>query len=367
MKVKKIILSIIAILIIVSSLYIIVNGKNYRYEASNKINIVSSNFASYDFLRAIIGENDNIKLTFLVGPGKDAHGFEPTAKDLITIQNADLFVYVGGEMEQWTDKVLGSIEDGENDNTLDENTEKIIKNIMTANRNSIKTICISKFVETIEEQEIDGAEDEQTYEIEKADNNHITTQNIPDDSQKEIHEHEEGAFDEHIWTSPDNAIKMIQTLEKAMEEIDIQNARTYKINAQNYIEEIQEVDEQIQEIVDNRVRDRLVFADRMPMQYFVNYYDLEVTAAFSGCSTDIEPSATTIAYLENKVKGENIPVILHIELNDGTVAKTIAEGTGANVKQIQTLHNISLKDFNNGETWVSLMKRNIEVLKNALL
>ena len=367
MKVKKIILSIIAILIIVSSLYIIVNGKNYRYEASNKINIVSSNFASYDFLRAIIGENDNIKLTFLVGPGKDAHGFEPTAKDLITIQNADLFVYVGGEMEQWTDKVLGSIEDGENDNTLDENTEKIIKNIMTANRNSIKTICISKFVETIEEQEIDGAEDEQTYEIEKADNNHITTQNIPDDSQKEIHEHEEGAFDEHIWTSPDNAIKMIQTLEKAMEEIDIQNARTYKINAQNYIEEIQEVDEQIQEIVDNRVRDRLVFTDRMPMQYFVNYYDLEVTAAFSGCSTDIEPSASTIAYLENKVKGENIPVILHIELNDGTVAKTIAEGTGANVKQIQTLHNISLKDFNNGETWVSLMKRNIEVLKNALL
>lgn len=186
---------------------------------------------------------------------------------------------------------------------------------------------------------------------------------------KELHEHEAGAFDEHIWTAPDNAIKMVQALEKAMEEIDSQNKDMYKNNAKNYIEEIKKVDNQIREIVDNRVHDRLVFADRMPMQYFINYYGLEVTAAFSGCSTDIEPSASTIAYLENKVKDENIPVILHIELNDGTVAKTIAEGTGnkAEVMQIQTLHNISLEDFKNGETWISLMTRNIDVLKKALL
>lgn len=181
MKTKKIILSIIAILIIVGSLYIIINGKNYRYEASDKINIVSSNFASYDFLRAIIGNNEDINLTFLIGPGKDAHSFEPTAKDLITIQNADLFVYVGGEMEQWTKKVLGAMEEREKE----ENGE-VTENIITANGNNIKTICISNFVKTIEEQEIDGAEEEHTHEIDEADNNHIIEQNIPNDSRKRI-------------------------------------------------------------------------------------------------------------------------------------------------------------------------------------
>ena len=111
----------------------------------------------------------------------------------------------------------------------------------------------------------------------------------------------------------------------------------------------------------------MLFRSRMPMQYFIKYYGLKVSSAFSACSTDIEPSASTIAYLENKLKEESIPVILYIELNDGTVAKTISEGTKAEAMQIQTLHNISLNDFRNGETWVSLMTRNIDVLKKALL
>ena len=104
----------------------------------------------------------------------------------------------------------------------------------------------------------------------------------------------------------------------------------------------------------------------MPMQYFMNYYNLKVSAAFSGCSTETEPSAKTIAYLQNKIKEEKIPVVLYIELNDGRVAKTIAKETGVKAMQIQTLHNVSLDDFNKGETWVSLMKKNLKVLKLAL-
>ena len=130
--------------------------------------------------------------------------------------------------------------------------------------------------------------------------------------------------------------------------------------------QIKDVDSKIQNIVDNRKRNRLIFADKMPMQYFIDYYKLEVSAAFDGCSTEVEPSAKTIAYLQNKVKEEKIPVILYIELNPGTVAKTIADETGAKAMQIQTLHNVSLDDFNKGETWVSLMTRNIDVLKKAL-
>ena len=318
MKVKKIVLILILILIIVGIVFLISKSSNTKNNEEGKIQIVSTNFASYDFLRAIIGDNKNINLTFLLGPGKDAHSYDPTAGDLIKIQNADLFVYIGGDSEKWADKVLESLD-----------------------TNKTKKICIADSVDKIEEQEIDGAEEEHEEE-------------------------EEGAFDDHIWTSPANAIKMVQALENAVEEIDNSNSTKYKENAKKYISEIQDVDAKIKKIVDKKVRDRLVFADRMPMQYFINYYDLKVTAAFSGCSTETEPSAKTIAYLQNRIKEEKIPVVLYIELNDGRVAKTIAKETGAKAKQIQTLHNVSLDDFNRGETWVSLMNRNLKVLKLAL-
>lgn len=322
MKLKKVILITIAILIImVLSFAIFKSGDDNKRRDTNKIQVVATNFTSYDFLRAIIGDNKDVELTFLLGPGKDSHSYEPTPQDLITIQNSDLFVYIGGEAEKWTDKVIDSMDN------LDS-----------------KVVCISDEVEKKEEQEIDGAEEE------------------------DEEEEEEGAFDEHIWTSPSNAIKMINALEQAMEEIDNTNSSLYKENAEKYIAEVKEVDNKIQNVVDNRVRDRLVFADKMPMQYFIDYYDLEVSAAFSGCSTETEPSASTIAYLEKKVKEEQIPVILYIELNNGRVAKTIADEVGdfCQAMQIQTLHNVSLDDFKAKETWVSLMTRNIEVLQKAL-
>lgn len=324
MNIKKISLIILMTLIIIIVGIALFNS-GYKKENNEKIQVVVSNFASYDFLRAIIGENDEIELTFLLGPGKDSHSYDPTAQDLITIQNSDLFVYLGGDIEKWSEKVLDTLE----------------------NTNS-KIICIADYVETTEKQEVDGAE-----------HNH---------EHNEEHEHSEGAFEGHIWTSPENAIAMINSLEQAMEEIDNKNSDKYKQNAENYIAEIRSVDNEIQQIVDDKVRDRLIFADKMPMQYFINYYDLNVSAAFSGCSTETEPSASTIAYLENKIREEGIPVVLYVELNDGRIAKTIAEevGNGCEAMQIQTLHNVSLDDFENGETWVSLMKRNIDVLKKAL-
>lgn len=321
MNLKKIVLIVILVVILLLGGIAIFKGGKKEENSNDNLQIVVSNFASYDFLRAIIGDNSNVELTFLLGPGKDTHSYEPTAQDLIKLQNADLFVYIGGEAEAWSDKIIETLE-----------------------FQKTKIICIADYVDKLDEEEIDGAE--------------------PEDEEEE----EVGAFDEHIWTSPKNAIKMVEALEKEMAELDNQNSEKYNENAQNYIAQIEEVDNKIQETVDNKVRNRLIFADKMPMQYFVNYYGLEVSAAFSGCSTETEPSASTIAYLENKVKEENIPVVLYIELNDGRVAKTIAGEAGeyCQAMQIQTLHNISKDDFDNGETWVSLMTRNIDVLKKAL-
>ena len=337
MKVKKIIFITLAIAIVIGICVAFAIGGS-KNKSNSKYKIVASNFASYDFLRAIIGENKDIELTFLIGPGKDAHSYDPTAGDLIKIQDSDLFVYVGGEMEKWSDKVIDSLD-----------------------TTGTEIICIADFVDTMEEKEVDGAE-EHEHDHEDEDEHHEERE----EHEEHEHEHEEGAFDEHIWTSPENAIKMVNALEKAMEKIDSENATKYKENADKYITQIKDVDSKIQNIVDNKKRNRLIFADKMPMQYFIDYYKLEVSAAFDGCSTETEPSAKTIAYLQNKVKEEKIPVILYIELNPGMVANTIANETGSKAMQIQTLHNVSLDDFNNGETWVSLMTRNIDVLKKAL-
>ena len=251
-------------------------------------------------------------------------------------------------MEKWTERVIDTLETDET-----------------------QILCIADFVDTIEEKEVDGAE-EHTHEHDESDEHEESGEHEEHDEHEESGEydehddHVEGSFDEHIWTSPENAIKMLNALEKVLEKLDNSNSKKYVQNANDYANKMKLVDNKIREIVENRKRDRLVFADKMPMQYFIDYYGLKVTAAFDGCSTETEPSAKTIAYIEDKVKEEKIPVLLYIELNTGNVAKTIASETGVTAMQIQTLHNVSKDDFEAGETWVSLMERNIPVLKAAL-
>ena len=261
--------------------------------------------------------------------GKEAHSYELTAQDMIKIQKADVFIYIGGKMENWTDQILKSLDMSETN-----------------------AFCISDYVEKQKEKEIDGAEHEH--------DKHHNQDNID-------------SFNEHIWTSPENAIKMVEALKEFLINQDIENKNLYNENAEKYIKEIRVLQSNIKEIVDNKVRDRLVFGDKMPMQYFLDEFNLNVSAAFSTCSTETEPSASTIAYLINKVKEENIPVVLYIELNTGKVASTIADEVNklsgedkVSIMQIQTLHNVTKEDFENGETYVTLMERNLEVLKKAL-
>ena len=320
-KNKKIIL-IATIIIAIICIIIGFSANKPRFLKSDKLNIVVTTFSTYDFAKQIVG--DKADVTFLLGPGVDSHSYEPSAKDLVTLKNANVFIYIGGEMEQWVDKVL------ETD---------------TINKEATTLIQVTESVETIEEQEVDGAEEEEHHHDE---------------------EHEEGAFDEHIWTSPSNAIKMVEYLNEKFSNLDSNNKEEYQKNADNYIEQIKDLRTKIQEIVDNKKRNRLVFGDKMPMQYFLNEFGLTASAAFNGCSTEAEPGTKTITYLVSKVKEENIPVVLYIELSTGKTAKSIANETGAKSMQIQTLHNISKDDFKNGETYVSLMTRNLQVLKEAL-
>ena len=321
MNFKKILLIIVLIVILVSLILAVVFSNTQNTEKTEKKSIVVTNFATYDFIRQIAG--DTVDLNFLLGPGVDSHSYDPTAKDIIDITKADMFVYVGGEIEPWAEKIVPTI-------------------------NSNNLICIKDLVNLMEEKEIDGAEEHHGHEGE------------------EHKEHEEVEYDEHIWTSLENSTKIIEVLKSKLVNLIPANREFYTNNANRYIAEINNVKLEIQSIVENKVRNRLVFGDKMPMQYFISEFDLEVSAAFSGCSTETEPSSSTIAYLVNKIKNEKIPVVLYIELSNGTVAKTIADETDAKALQIQSLHNVSKQDFNNGETYVTLMRKNMNVLKEAL-
>lgn len=292
-------------------LLIICGCKNSK---SNKITIVTTSFPSYDFVRSIT-KNSDIEVKMLLKPGMDLHDYEPTAQDIIDINNSKLFIYTGGESDSWINDVLKNI---------DVNNKKIIK--------------LMDLVDLYDEEVKDGME--------------------IDEDEKEL--------DEHVWTSPVNARIIITKLKEEIKNIDSNNSSLYEKNANEYIEQIKKIDEEIREIVNSSKRQELIFGDRFPLLYFVKEYNIDYYAAFPGCSEQTEASAKTISYLIDKVKKDNIPVIFHIELSNGKIANTIAKETGAKVLQFNSAHNITQEEFDNGVTYVDLMKDNIKVLKEAL-
>ena len=219
-----------------------------------KISIIATIFPPYDFTRAIVG--DKADLSMLVAPGTEIHSYDPSPADIIKIQKADVFIYIGGEGDAWVDRVLGS---------MDISNKKIIK--------------LMDFVNPVEEEAVEGMEAEKEE----------------DGSEAEIE------YDEHIWTSPKNAVKITNAIADTLCAIDILNTEIYKQNAKSYVGEIEKVDTEIQNVVDNGRMKMIVVGDKFPFRYFVDEFGLKYRAAFNGCSTETDASAKTIAYLIDTV------------------------------------------------------------------
>lgn len=289
-------------------------------QTPDRFSIVCTNFPEYDFARQIAGDKADVKM--LLKPGAESHTYEPTPEDIIQIQNSDLFVYVGGDSDEWVSDVLSSMD-----------------------RSGMTIFKLMDQVETVEEEIVEGMEAEEESEEE---------------------EEKEPEMDEHVWTSPANAITIVQNMEQAIEKLDPADQEVYSRNAKSYINQIQNLDRQFKDVVSHSKRKELIVADRFPFRYFCEEYGLTYYAAFPGCSTDTQPSAKTVAFLTDKVKQDGIPVVFHIELSNGQMADSIAEATGAKSELLNALHNVSDEDFKKGATYVSLMKHNVEALQEAL-
>ncbi len=317
----KKILKITLLLSMILSLNIILIGcGNTNKDNSGKLNIVTTIFAPYDFARQIVGDDANI--TMLMSPGVETHSYEPSPADIIKISECDVFIYVGGENDEWVDGILETID-----------TE------------DITIIKLLDCVDVVEEEIIEGMESEEKEE------NH-------DSSEKE--------WDEHVWTSPANAIKICKVMEEKFEKLDNSNASDYKTNLDEYVGELNKLDEAFKEIVNNGARKTIIFGDRFPIRYFVEEYGLKYFAAFPGCSSETEASASAIAFLIDKVKDEKIPVVFKIELSTGNIAETISDATGAKVLTFYACHNLTKKEFDSGKTYVDFMWENVSSLREAL-
>ena len=284
---------------------------------NNKLTIIASSFPGYDFARAITKDSNNIEVKMLLNPGTEMHNYEPTPQDIIKINNSKMFIYVGGDSDEWINDIIGDI---------DTSKTKLVK--------------LMDLVNVVEEEHVKGMEVED--------------------------EEEETEYDEHVWTSPKNAITIINKIKDIIIDIDKDNQNLYENNALNYINKLNVIDNEIKNIVNNGIRKEIIIGDRFPFRYFTDEYNLSYYAAFPGCSEQTEASAKTISFLIDKVKNDNIPVVFHIELSKGNIAKTISEETGAKVLEFNSAHNISQKDFDRGVTYIDIMNNNIKALKEAL-
>ncbi len=289
-------------------------GDSYEYK-KDRTTIVATTFAPYDFARQIAG--DNADVVMLLAPGEESHTYEPTPGDIMKISECDLFIYGGGESEKWVDDILTSLEK-----------------------------------ETVTVKMMDSAE----LHSEKHDH----------DSHEE-HSHDEAEeYDEHVWTSPANAIEIVRDISDKLISVDSENADEYSENTENYIKKLSALDSRFENMISESEIKTIIIGDRFPLMYFTERYGLSYDSAFPGCSAQTETNPTAVARLIDKATKEGITTIFKVDLSKGNVADTVAQAVGGITARLYSCHIISAEDFADGETYISLMERNYSALEAAL-
>ena len=282
-------------------------------KTDDRPSVVVTIFPQYDVVRAIAGER--VRLTMLVKPGSEVHGYDPTFSEVSGILRADLFVYAGGESDKWVEDVL---------NRADE---------------PIRAVSLLAMTDALDEEILPGMQAEEEEEIQK---------------------------DEHVWTSPKNMIAIAERLCDELCALLPDDADAMRKNADAYVAQLQELDAAFSEVMRTAKRRTVVFADRFPFRYLCEELGLTAYAALPGCSGNEEVGLSTIAFLIDRVREEELPGVFYIEFSDETIANAIAEATGCETWRLHSCHNVSKEDFENGVTYCDLMRQNVESLKKAV-
>ena len=279
-----------------------------------RLKVIATNFAMYDFARAVCGEDADVVM--LLTPGSESHDFEATLEDVAKIAEADIFVYVGGESEAWVDGVFSSIGSA---------ADGIVK------------ICAMDVVELCE-----------------ADHDHT----------EDDHDHDEA--DEHVWTSIPNAIAIIKKIADEAKRLIPESAYDIENRCRTYTNELSVIDREMIEMIESAEMRKIIVADRFPFVYMAERLGLEYVAAFDGCTSDVEPSLSVINTLVREVREDGIDTIFVIEFSDRKTADAIADETGAEILEISSAHNVTKAEFESDITYAEIMRKNMTALELAL-
>lgn len=298
-------------------------------EASGRLQIVTTIFPEYDWVMNVLGDTaGNVDVTMLLDSGVDLHSFQPTADDIMKIATCDMFIYVGGESDEWVEDALSEAV----------NPDMVVINLLDVLGDSV-----------MEEELVEGMEGEE---------------------EEEEGEEEEGPeYDEHVWLSLRNAAVLTQCIADQLCAIDPANMDAYTANAASYIEELNELDAEYSATVAEADVNTLLFGDRFPFRYMTEDYGLDYYAAFVGCSAETEASFETIMFLAGKVDELCLNTVLTIEGTDHRIAETVVENTASSDQQILSLdsmQSVTAEDVANGASYIEIMRSNLDILRQAL-
>ena len=315
---------------------------------ANKLRVVTTLFPQYDFVRQIAG--NKVEVSKLLPPGVDVHSYEPTPADIISLNEADLFIYTGAEMEPWAHRLIESVD--EDINVLDVSI-------------NVPLIPWGDASHTHVHEEEDH---EHNHEEEGHDHNHEEEGHEHNhDEENHDHNHDEECdhdhvYDPHIWTSPINAMIMVNNILEMLIELDPENETYYRENAEAYLLELEILDSDFREVVENAERNTIFHAGRFAVHYLMYEYGINYVAA----PLETEPSVALVAQMITEIREENIPAIFHEELVTPRIAQMISEETGAKMLLLHSVHNVSNEELTNGVTYLDLMNQNVENLRLGL-
>lgn len=287
-----------------------------------KLLIVTTLFPQYDFAKQIAG--DKAEVILLLSPGIEAHSYDPTPSDIVKINESDLFIYTGEYMETWAARIIKSLE------------------------KDVNILDVSEGIALTKTEDEHGDEEGE------------------DEHEEESHDDHSHVYDPHIWTSPVIAQQMVRNILNKLIEIDSENEDYYRENAERYLAELEELDEEFCQVIQNADIKTLYFADKFAMYYFTKEYGLSYVSAYDSCSSETEPSAKLVAKMVDEVKADNAPAVFYAELSNHKAADTISEETGTKKLLLHSCHNVSKDEWNDGATYISLMKQNLENLRIGL-
>ena len=302
-------------------------------EETKKLSIVTTIFPAYDWVKQVVGDNKNVEISFLIDKGVDLHSYQASAADIAKITDSDLFVYVGGESDDWAEDIIK-----ENPN---------LKYI-----NMVDSIGEAALAEELGE----GKQDEEEHDNESEE--HANEEGEHEDGEEEI--------DEHVWLSIKNAETIVSAIEAKLAEIDPDNKAEYEKNANDYLAKLDELDKEYKDTLSSIQNKTIIVGDRFPFRYLVNEYGIKYYAAFTGCDAGSEASFETVKFLANKMDELNMSDIFIIDGSKGDLAKTIVENTKDKNAKVLVLDSMQSTKSSDNANYLDIMKKNLEVLKEVL-